>query len=128
MLETLPNQSEEPHSFRGGSVREETITEVKGEMDNALKFLYPDLDKIEGIDTDNKDPETDANEPVTLEDVNVDDVVNDLEHPEVVPGQVDENGNPIEEVFRLKQQAGIAEQFKDYPWSKSWIIENLEEK
>lgn len=84
-------------------ITEETITEVKGEMDNALRFLYPDLDKIEGIDTDNNDPETDANEPVTLEDVNVDDVVNDLEHPEVVPGQVDENGNPIEEVTLTKE-------------------------
>ena len=37
-------------------------------------------------------------------------------------------GMDLEEVFRLEQQAGIAEQFKDYPWSKSWIIENLEEK
>lgn len=37
-------------------------------------------------------------------------------------------GMDLEEVFRLKQQAGIAEQFKDYPWSRSWIIENLEEK
>lgn len=35
-----------------------------------------------------------------------------------------ELGMTLEEVLRLKQQAGIAELFKDRSHSKSWIVEN----
>ncbi len=43
--------------------------------------------------------EVETDEPVALADADLD----DLEHPEVVPGQVDENGEPIEEVTMTKE-------------------------
>ena len=47
-------------------------------------------------------------------------------------GQDDEEiakllGMELEEVFRLKQVTGIAELFKNQPYSKSWVMMDIEE-